>query len=310
MASDRKRDRSTGGTPPTKKQKDKPSGSTILCISCSKNAEDGSIQCECCFGWVHPRCAGITDEEYDILGGCSPNIMFFCKLCRPKVSLSLKFFNEIQDKQSELNKRLQELETKLASKDSNSNISEENNASTADLTQTVSSNTNQNLQHDRKFNIVMYGIEECDKGTPRNERSGRDFRSVTEIITKVNENISPLSIRDLHRLGKYQEESRRPRPVLIKFNRAIDVSILLSKTSALPTGVRIKPDMNSEERHTESLLLKERWSLIQREINRKLIKIRGNKIFVNNKLHGEVKNRNLVLSQVVPSDDPMESSST
>ena len=34
--------RSTGGTPPTKKQKDKPSGSTILCISYSKNAEDGS----------------------------------------------------------------------------------------------------------------------------------------------------------------------------------------------------------------------------------------------------------------------------
>jgi len=70
------------------------------------------------------------------------------------------------------------------------------------------------------------------------------------------------------------------------------------------------PDMNLEERHTESLLLKERWSLIQREVNHKLIKIRGNKIFVNNKLHGEVKNRNLVLSQALPSDDPMESSST
>ena len=60
----------------------------------------------------------------------------------------------------------------------------------------------------------MYGIEECEKGAPRNERSGRDFSSVTEIITKVNENINPLSIRDLHRLGKYQEESRRPQPIL------------------------------------------------------------------------------------------------
>ena len=77
MASDRKRDRPSGGTSPGKKQKDKPSGSTILCISCSKNAEVDSIQCECCFGWVHRKCTGITNEEYNILGGCSPNIMFF-----------------------------------------------------------------------------------------------------------------------------------------------------------------------------------------------------------------------------------------
>ena len=148
------------------------------------------------------------------------------------------------------------------------------------------------------------------KGATRNEWSGRDFSSVTKIITKVNENVSPLSIRDLHRLGKYQEQSRRPRPILIKFKRAIDVSILLSKASTLPKGIRIKPDMNPEERHTESLLLKERWTLMQKEIDRKLIKIRGNKIFVNNKLHGEVQNRNFVLSQAVPSDDPMESSHT
>ena len=126
--------------------------------------------------------------------------------------------SQIQDKQFELDKRLQELETKLASKDGNSNISEENNSSTADLAQTATSNTNQNLQHDYKFDIVMYGIDDCNKGTPRNS-------SVTEIITKVNENASPLSIHDLHRLGKYQEESRHPRPVLIKFKKAIDVRI-------------------------------------------------------------------------------------
>ena len=59
----------------------------------------------------------------------------------------------------------------------------------------------------------MYEIDECEKGAPRNERLGRDFSSVTEIITKVNENVSPLSIRDLHRLGKYQKESRHPQPI-------------------------------------------------------------------------------------------------
>ena len=87
--------------------------------------------------------------------------MFFCKSCCPKVSLSL----EIQDKQSELDERLQELESKLTS---NPNVTEENNSSTADIDQPSIINT-QNLQHDRKFNIAMHGIDECEKGAPRNE---------------------------------------------------------------------------------------------------------------------------------------------
>ena len=71
--------------------------------------------------------------------------------------------------------------------------------------------------------------------------------------------------------GKYQEQHRHPRPILIRFNRAIDVSLLLSKTSSLPNGIRIKPDMTREERLIKSILLKERWALIQRETERKAI---------------------------------------
>ena len=65
--------------------------------------------------------------------------------------------------------------------------------------------------------------------------------------------------------GKYQEQHRCPRPILIRFNRAIDVFLLLPKTSSLPHGIRIKPDMTREERLIESILLKERLALIQRE---------------------------------------------
>jgi len=43
--------------------------------------------------------------------------MFFCSLCRPKVTLALKSFNEIQDKHTELETRLAQLETKLAQPD-------------------------------------------------------------------------------------------------------------------------------------------------------------------------------------------------
>ena len=119
-----------------------------------------------------------------------------------------------------------------------------------------------NPLQDRRYNVVIYGIEECPGGLPRHVRSGLDLTSVTELITKVDENINPLSIRDIHRLGKYQEKPNRPRPILTKFNRAIDVSLLLSKTSSLPKGIRVKPDMSPAERETENLLLKERRALI------------------------------------------------
>ena len=133
---------------------------------------------------------------------------------------------------------------------------------TADITGTKKTTFQDNPQQDRKFKVVIYGIDECPKGTPRHERSGLDLSNVAQIITKVDENINPLSVRDLHRLSKYQEKSRRPRPILTRFNRAIDVSLLLSKTSSLPSGIRIKPDMTPEEQHIESILLKERWTLI------------------------------------------------
>ena len=45
------------------------------------------------------------------------------------------------------------------------------------------------------------------------------------------------------------------------------------------------------------------WALIQKETERKAIKIHGSRILVNNKLHGEVKNSSLVLSQMQTSPD-------
>jgi len=48
--------------------------------------------------------------------------------------------------------------------------------------------------------------------------------------------------------------------------------------------------MTKDEKLVESILLKERWALIQKKTECKSIKISGSKIFVNNKLHGEVKN--------------------
>jgi len=70
----------------------------------------------------------------------------------------------------------------------------------------------------------------------------------------------------------------------------MDVNSILANKSSLPSSVVIKPDMSPQERATESTLLKERWSLIKGGLDRKQIKLSNNRIYVNNRLHGEVFN--------------------
>jgi len=134
------------------------------------------------------------------------------------------------------------------------------------------------------------------KGTPRHRHLKHDAEKVTKIITEGENSISPLSIGDILRLRKYHESSR---PILVRLTSTIDVSLLLSKERSLPKDIRIKSDTTREERLTESLLLKERWSLIQAGgIDHKAIRIWYNKIFVQNKLHGQIIKLSLFLFSV------------
>ena len=65
--------------------------------------------------------------------------------------------------------------------------------------------------------------------------------------------------------------------------------------------------MTPAERKIESLLLKERWQIIQSGTDRKSIKICYNKIFVQKNLHNQAINSTLVLSQPHHTDAKMDS---
>ena len=53
-----------------------------------------------------------------------------------------------------------------------------------------------------------------------------------------------------------------------------------------PVHVHVKNDLTKEQRHLESILLKERWSLLTRGVDRKCVRIKGHKLYINSKLHG------------------------
>ena len=262
-----------------------------------------------CQGWLHRKCTGLTRTAFDRLG--ESDTVYLCSYC-----VSVNQSNEISKLSSVINNlnsvitSLTETIKSLQSTVTNQSTIKDNTNSTSQqepITNKVNK-VEEQAQGDRKYNIVIYGIKECSKGTPRNERLSHDLDQVTSVITKGEISINPLSIRDILRLGKYHDQSTKPCPILVKLNRTIDVSLLLSQAKSLPKDLRIKPDMSKEERLIESLLLKERWSLIQSGIECKAIKIRSNKIFVRNKLHGQIINSSLVPTQSPQSETTMESS--
>ena len=72
---------------------------------------------------------------------------------------------------------------------------------------------------------------------------------------------------------------------------------LLSKRGVLAYPQKIKADLTHEQRKIESLLLQERWSLMQSGTDKKSIKIRESKLFIHNRLHGEVKDNQFLSSR-------------
>ena len=342
-----KRDRPPGGIPLNKKDKPSkltgttkdtpamPSETDNLCISCDKLIEENGILCECCYQWEHFKCVGISDEEYNILGNSSPSIMFFCTVCRPKATMALKFFNDLQDQQNILNAKVAKLENELGElnnclkshKETSSvpkNIQDsldkrlhhlENKLSEPVLTpQNISNSQNTSSSSttasDRKFNIVVYGLPESPPNTDKRSRQKHDMEVLLKSLVELDSEINPSVFKDFYRLGKYQINNSRPRPLLVKFLRSADVAFILSNKSKLKSKVYLKPDLTPDQRSKESLLLKERRSLIEKGTERKQIKIRNYSIFVNNLLYCKVVGTQLEFQSSQSSNDIVANNNT
>ena len=147
--------------------------------------------------------------------------------------------------------------------------------------------------NERKFNLVLYGVDECSKGTRRHERAKKDGKAALKKLRVILTSLEDYSIRDCIRIGKYSPNGTRPRPLLVKFHRACDVSTILYELSqgGLPaelSGIAIKHHMTPSEVKSNSILLRKRLELSQEREDKQRLKIRGNKLLQDSQLLGEV----------------------
>ena len=76
---------------------------------------------------------------------------------------------------------------------------------------------------------------------------------------------------------------------------------------SIPKGITVKSDQTQEERQRDSLLLAERWKLMQSGVDKKEIKIKLSTIYVKGMKHGQIVNK---CFQYYPSSNPPVHSET
>ena len=97
-------------------------------------------------------------------------------------------------------------------------------------------------------------------------------------------------IKHCFQLDKYSNALKHPRPLLIKLNCFIDVADILSRRTLFPpsSNVYIKPHLSQSERKQEQILLKDRRLLVNAGIHHRAIKLHGDKLYVDNKIRGQI----------------------
>ena len=284
------------------------SNQEVCCICCQKiGPKDEVLFCSgSCQKFLHRYCASVSDQSFTTLSsaGASPFLCFCCYKARNDNQVA-ELLSIVDSLKGEINA------LKAAS-------TENTDASTSEfrLSQPVLSageTTNSptaaakcgepptpKITHfppnsDKKFNVVLYCVNECPSGMSRSARLDSDLSTVVKVVAGIHRTIQPESIKDCFRLGKFTANASRPRPILVKFIRMADVTSILSKKRDLSHPYSIKPDMPHDQRLRNSIIMKERWSLIQSGVHRNRIKIKNDHLFVNNRLYGHISNNKFVL---------------
>jgi len=156
----------------------------------------------------------------------------------------------------------------------------ENNSVVVKDTNNMENKSNKNTV--LKYQLRFSGITEAPENKKHMERQKHDFENVEKIIKHLER--PNAKVTDCFRLGKFKKENNRPRTLLVTFSSVWDRNVILQSgymLATFPDKVFISPALTTEDIETEKKILKKRYALIKSGTDRKEIKIRGLKLYVN-----------------------------
>lgn len=297
-------------TKPSKSKSEKSGhgcSNTVVCKVCEEEIVDASpgkkgqdaVYCEgACSAWLHRVCASLSKSDFQVVSKSKDK--FSCYKCR--LTANEQSLLELKKRVGDLESKMDLLMTKNVTNNLTQEVGPRSYAEVADSESSreinlICKQQNQNSRSleqkfDRKFNVIVHGVEESAEGKPRFMRQKEDTDKVCGVFSQLVENITHQAIRDQFRLGKFNPSATRPRPILVKLIRSADVSEILSKAHELSHPIQVKPDKSPAEREKYKCLMGVRWALINSGIDRKQIKIKGPSLFVDDALLGKVNQKN------------------
>ena len=54
------------------------------------------------------------------------------------------------------------------------------------------------VRHERKFNVILYGMGECPSDTPKSNRLEEDLKKAISVISEVDQSINSHFIKDIY----------------------------------------------------------------------------------------------------------------
>ncbi len=169
------------------------------CCVCEKVIHDNgkkkqdSVLCDgSCKGWIHRVCAGLSTTVFkQISDSVEPYLCNFCYRDQHKQTVA------------SLQEKIAYLESPPPQHGSESAPSKPLSYAQAASVTTNETSTLNSQNYERKYNVVIHGISEADKGTARQVRSKHDHEKVVTTLKKLDSDISPHYTRLLS-FGKIQ----------------------------------------------------------------------------------------------------------
>lgn len=140
---------------------------------------------------------------------------------------------------------------------------------------TPSSKSNPEL----KYQILISGMPEAEC-PDKLQRIERDANLVHDMTNFLSLNKPP--IREVHRVGKFNNNSQRTRHLIVTFQSVWEVNKILAAASNLKNykhKIFVRRVLTEAERTIEKKILRKRWELIQSGINRADLKIKNLKLY-------------------------------
>lgn len=118
-------------------------------------------------------------------------------------------------------------------------------------------------KEDRRHNLIFFGISESPECTSFGEKLKTDYTSIFSAVEPLVASSSSGSlhsaIRTCTHLGRY-DSSRRPRPLVVKFNDFSLIPTILCSSNRLTSPITVRKDLSKRDRYCNSL--KEQFRLV------------------------------------------------